>query len=80
MSRKPASLEARLEVSPLGATEGSSMGPGAGHSFLLFRAHFLDPFSEYFFVIFGPNMGPKISPEMVPKSFLFLSSRWGLFF
>ena len=56
---------------PCGATEGSSMGPGTEHPFLLFRSHFLDPFSEHFFLIFGPQNGPKIDPEMVPKSVLF---------
>ena len=54
-----------------GATEGSSMGPRRDVFFLLFRDHFLDPFSEHFFMIFGPKMGPKINKKMVPKSVFF---------
>ena len=66
-------------MSPLGATEGSSMGPGCDHFFLLFRAHFLDPFSEHFFLNFGPQNGPQKQSKNGPKIRLFLSSRWGLF-
>ena len=65
---------------PSGATEGSSMGPDWDHLFLLFRAHFRDPFSEHFFVIFGPQNGPQNQPQNGPKISFFLSSRWGLFF
>ena len=64
---------------PSGATEGSSMGPGSDYPFLLFRAHFLDPFSEHFFVIFGPQNGPQNRPKNGPRIRPFLSSRWGLF-
>ena len=65
---------------PSGATEGSSMGPAWDHSFLLFRAHFLDTFSEHFFMIFGPQNGPQNQPQNGPKISPFLSSRWGLLF
>ena len=56
---------------PSGATEGSSMGPATQHPFLLFGDHFLDFFLEHFFLIFGPQNGPKIHLKMVPKSVLF---------
>ena len=55
------------------------MGPGSRHLFLLFRDHFRDPFSEYFFVIFGPQTGLQNRPKTGPKIRLFLSSHWGLF-
>ena len=56
LSRKPASLEARLEVSPLGATEGSSMGPNWNHFLLLFSAPpkvMILAVYAVFFLIFG---------------------------
>ena len=79
LSRKPASLEAGLEVSPLGATEGSSMGPGASQGICSFSGSFRDPFSEHFFVNFEAQNGPQNLPKNGPKISSFLSSRWWLF-
>ena len=70
-SRKPASLEARLEVFLLERPKGVVWVPGPMIVFLLFRDHFLDLFSEHFFLIFGPQNDPKIGPQNVPKSVLF---------
>ena len=64
---------------PSGATEGSSMGAPRTHLFLLFRDHFLDPFSEHFFLIFGPQKGPKIDPKWSQNQFFFKLALGALF-
>ena len=58
------------------------MGPDSGHPFCAFSVHFLDPFSEHFFVHFGVQNRLRNSPknELKKRPILdpFLSQIWEL--
>ena len=74
ISRKPASLEAWLEVFHIGATEGSIWHPAWNAYFALFRVQFRVPFQTIFLQHLDFKMGSKIGLKSGPKSVYFLAT------
>ena len=71
LSRKPASLEAWLEVFRMERPKGVEWVPPPDPVWALFRDHFRDPFRNTFSWNSDPKTAPKIGPKMVPKSVFF---------